>query len=171
MKLTTKQDHANELLAGTATHCMLFGGSRSGKTFLAVWAIVLRALIAPGSRHLIVRFRFNHVITSIWHDTFPKVMSICFPEVTYTPNKTSYFITLPGGSEIWFGGLDDKDRTEKILGQEYATIFFNECSQIPLSARNMAVTRLAQNCVATVGGQQRQMRRVSRTNQQIWRGK
>jgi hypothetical protein len=40
--------------------------------------------------------------------------------------------------------LDDKDRTEKILGQEYATMFFNECSQIPWSSRNMAITRLAQ---------------------------
>jgi hypothetical protein len=29
---------------------------------------------------------------------------------------------LPNGSEIWFSGLDDKERTEKILGQEYVTI-------------------------------------------------
>ena len=118
-KPTAKQEEATALIAGPARHILLEGGSRSGKTFLAVWAIVLRALIAPGSRHLIVRFRFNHVITSIWHDTFPKVMASCFPGVTYTQNKTSYFVTLPGGSEIWFGGLDDKERTEKVLGNEY----------------------------------------------------
>jgi phage terminase large subunit-like protein len=59
---------------------------------------------------------------------------------------------LPNGSELWFGGLDDKERTEKILGQEYATIFLNECSQIPWSARGIAVTRLAQNVLEKVEG-------------------
>src|SRR5262249_49249353 len=49
-----------------------------------------------------------------------------------------------GTSEIWLGGLDDKERTEKILGQEHATLFFNECSQISYSAVLMARTRLAQ---------------------------
>ena len=33
-----------------------------------------------------------------------------------------------------------------MLGNEYATIFLNECSQIGLSARNLIVTHLAQNC-------------------------
>jgi len=42
-------------------------------------------------------------------------------------------------------GLDDKDRVEKILGQEYATLYFNECSQIPYSSVLVAQTRLAQN--------------------------
>ncbi len=41
--------------------------------------------------------------------------------------------------------MDEKERTEKILGQEYATLFLNECSQIPWSSRNIAITRLAQN--------------------------
>lgn len=141
---TPRQEDATALIAGPARHILLEGGSRSGKTFLAVWAVVLRALIAPGSRHLIVRFRFNHVITSIWHDTFPKVMSTCFPNVTYTQNKTSYFVTLPGGSEIWFGGLDDKERTEKILGNEYATIYPNEASQMPFRSIQTVRTRLAQ---------------------------
>jgi hypothetical protein len=33
-KLNAKQQEAQEVLAGPATHLMLFGGSRSGKTFL-----------------------------------------------------------------------------------------------------------------------------------------
>jgi phage terminase large subunit-like protein len=49
--------------------------------------------------------------------------------------------------------LDDKDRTEKILGNEYATIYLNECSQIKSnSTREMIVTRLAQVCYQTVEG-------------------
>lgn len=116
--LTAKQVEANDTL-GSARHVMLFGGSRSGKTFLIVRAIVVRALKAPGSRHAVLRFRFNAVKASVVYDTFPKVMELCFPGVKYDLNKTDWFASLSNGSEIWFGGLDDKERTEKILGQEY----------------------------------------------------
>src|SRR5262249_52325926 len=40
--------------------------------------------------------------------------------------------------------LDDKERTEKILGQEHASLYFCECSQIAYSSVLMARTRLAQ---------------------------
>ena len=144
-KRTAKQEEALSVLGGPATHCMLFGGSRSGKTFEIIEAIICRALAAAGSRHAILRFRFNHCKASIVHDTFPKVMRLCFPQVSYHLDKSDWFAQFENGSQIWFGGLDDKERTEKILGQEYATIFLNECSQIPYSSRNIAITRLAQN--------------------------
>ncbi|MFZ2287579.1 MAG: phage terminase large subunit [Bacteroidales bacterium] len=143
-KLTAKQEEAQEILSGPATHGMLYGGSRSGKTFLHVRNVVLRAMKAADSRHAILRFRFNHIKASIILDTFPKVMKICFPGVEYVLSRTDWYATLPNGSQIWFGGLDDKERTEKILGQEYATMYLNECSQIPKEARDMAMTRLAQ---------------------------
>lgn len=152
MKFTAKQEQGQALLAGPATHLMLFGGSRSGKTFLLVRAVVMRAMKAARSRHAILRFRFNHVKQSIVHDTFPKVMELCFPQITYRLDKTDWFAELPNGSTIWFGGLDDKDRTEKILGQEYVTIFLNECSQIPLTSRDIAMTRLAQQVQQVIKG-------------------
>lgn len=142
--LTAKQDEARRVLNGPAQNAMLFGGSRSGKTFLIVRQIVLRATKAPGSRHAIFRFRFNHCKASIGLDTLPAVMRKCFPGVPYHLDKTDWFAELAGGSQIWLGGLDDKDRTEKILGQEYATIYPNECSQIPWPSIQMALTRLAQ---------------------------
>ncbi len=151
-KLTAKQEEAQEIFSGGATHCMAYGGSRSGKTFLHVRNVILRALKAPESRHAILRFRFNHLKASIILDTFPKVMKLCFPEIAYDLSKTDWYATLPGNSQIWFGGLDDKERTEKILGQEYATMYLNECSQIPKEARDMAMTRLAQLAPTTVGG-------------------
>jgi predicted phage terminase large subunit-like protein len=154
-RLTAKQEEGNRLLASPARHLMLFGGSRSGKTFLIVRAIVVRALKAPGSRHISLRFRFGHIKSSIIYDTFPKVMKLCFPGTTYELNKTDWFVRFPNGSEYWFGGLDDKERTEKILGNEYATIHLNECSQIPLSSRNMAVTRLAQLVYEELEGRQK----------------
>ena len=150
MKLTTKQLEAQEILAGNATNIMLFGGSRSGKTFLLVRNIVMRALKAANSRHVVFRFRFNSVKASVMLDTFPKVMSIAFKGVNYHVNKTDNYAVFDNGSEFWFAGLDDKERAEKILGMEFVTIYLNECSQIPLSSRNMVVTRLAQKVDQTL---------------------
>lgn len=145
-QLTAKQKSQLQLAASDATHVMAYGGSRSGKTFGFVRMIMIRAL-AHKSRHAMLRYRFNHIKASIVYDTLPKVMELCFPGVDEQCklDKTDWFYKLPNGSEIWFGGLDDKERTEKILGQEYATIYLNECSQIPYASRNMAMTRLAQN--------------------------
>jgi hypothetical protein len=113
VELTSKQEQLRRLIFGPATHILAYGGSRSGKTWLLVRAIVTRALRAPGSRHLIARRHFNHVIQSIWHDTFLAVMSTCFPDVTYKQDKAAWFIEFANGSQIWFGGLDDRERTEK----------------------------------------------------------
>jgi hypothetical protein len=151
--LTAKQEEAQAVLAGHATHGMLFGGSRSGKTFLHVRNTVWRGFKAPHSRHAILRFRFNHIKASIILDTFPKVMSLAFPGADYRIDKADWYADLGNGSQVWFGGLDEKERTEKILGQEYATIMLNECSQIPYDSRNTAVTRLAQPAVVQFKGE------------------
>lgn len=122
---------------------MSYGGSRSGKTFGKCRAIVIRAMRCK-SRHLAVRLKFNHAKTSLWYETFPKVFDLCFPGLKVYQNKTDFFYTLPNGSEIWIGGLDEKERVEKILGKEYSTVFFNECSQIPYGSVQIALTRLAE---------------------------
>lgn len=154
MKLTARQEQAQAILAGQATHCMLFGGSRSGKTFLLVRSIVLRAIKAPDSRHAIFRFRLNHLIASVFLDTFPKVMRLCFPDVQYEVHAQEKYVTFSSNrSELWFAGLDDKDRTEKILGMEFATIYFNECSQIPYPSVQIALTRLSQKVAQKIEGQ------------------
>lgn len=151
MKLTARQQLAQKVLAGPQTHQLLYGGSRSGKTFLLVRNVVFRALKADKSRHAILRFRFNAVKSAVVYDTFPKVMEVAFQGVRYELNKTDWFASFENGSEIWFGGLDDKERTEKILGNEYATIYLNEASQIPWNSRNVALTRLAQKATQRIG--------------------
>jgi PBSX family phage terminase large subunit len=146
-KKSEAQELACEMLNGH-THGLLFGGSRSGKTTIIVRNILLRASKTP-SRHFIARFRFNHVKTSIWYDTIPKVARIAFPGIELKYNKSDWFITVPcaggGESQIWIGGVDDKERVEKILGNEYSTIYTNECSQISHEAILMLRTRLAEN--------------------------
>jgi phage terminase large subunit-like protein len=150
--LTAKQREAMLLLSGKQTHTLLVGGSRSGKTFLAVRAIVVRALAAPGSRHAILRFRFNACRQSIGMDTLPKVLKLCFGLTAKENSQLGYF-ELPNGSQIWLGGLDDKERTEKILGLEFCTIYLNESSQIPWSSVELVRTRLAQMVMTKLDGQ------------------
>lgn len=144
-ELTSKQIEAFNLLGSPATHTMLYGGSRSGKTFLIMRAKIIRRL-AYKSRGATLRYRFNHLKSSIIYDTLPKVMELCFPGVAEHCHldKQDWFYRFPNGSEEWFGGLDENERTEKILGQEHADMFLNECSQIPWTSRNIAMTRLAQ---------------------------
>lgn len=156
--LTDRQQQAQEILASEATYAMLFGGSRSGKTFLLCRNIAMRALKAPGSRHAILRFRFNACKASVVLDTWPKMMALCFPGVSAPVNKTDWFAEFENGSQVWFGGLDDKERTEKILGQEYVTIYLNEASQIPWASVGIALTRLAQQVNQVIGEHKRPLR-------------
>lgn len=153
---TAKQEEAQGMLGGSATWQMLFGGGRSGKTYLLIRNIITRALKAPGSRHLITRSRFNHLKASIMLDTFPKVMRMCFPQLArgkdWDINMSDGYAKLPGGSEVWFLGLDDKERMEKILGLEFATIYINEASQVAWAGVQILLTRLAQRVTQSING-------------------
>lgn len=142
-KRTAKQVEATKVLA-SAEEAALFGGSRSGKTFAIIRSIIIRAG-RKKSRHLIARFRFNHAKQSIWYDTLPKVLSLCFPKLNVILNKSDWYVKFPNGSEIWLGGVDDAERVEKILGNEYSTIYINEASQVGFDAITTLQTRLAEN--------------------------
>ncbi len=144
IKKTSDQLRAVKLLGGKAGYVLLFGGSRSGKTFITIYALLVRALRAPGSRHAVLRLHGNAVRQSILMDTLPKVANLAFPGLRYREHSTDGLITLPNGSEIWFCGLDSDERTDKILGREFATMYFNECSEISFDTVSTALTRLAQ---------------------------
>lgn len=141
---TKIQAIALDLIAGAATFILLYGGSRSGKTAILVFSIFVRAYFFPGSRHLIARFRFNHAKTSLWYDTLPKVARAMQINGKLKWNKADWFILFPNGSEVWIAGLDDKERLEKVLGNEYATIYINEASQTSYLALLTLMSRLAQ---------------------------
>jgi hypothetical protein len=110
--------------------------------------------MAPRSRHGIFRLHNVDIRQAVMMDTFPSVMAACWPEVDYTTNKSDQFVTIHldgGDSEIWFAGLDDKERVEKILGKEFATVYANECSQIPYASILTLRTRLAQKATKVNG--------------------
>jgi len=144
-KLTPKQAELRDMLAGPQKHTLVYGGSRSGKTFLFCYAVATRAIIAPKSRHAIFRRHGVAVKQSIGKDTMPKVLALAYPEIKWKWHEQDGYFALDNGSEIWLAGLDDKERVDKVLGKEFATIYFNEASEIPLSSYDVAQTRLAQN--------------------------
>lgn len=142
-KLTKTQKKAWNIFTSNQYIEILFdGAARAGKTFLICMYCICLCLKHQGIRILMARYAFNHAKSSIWIQTLLPMLETCFTGA-YEKNSTDFIIRI-GKSEIWLGGLDEKERTEKILGQEYAVIFLNEAVQISPSTRNKVKTRLAQ---------------------------
>lgn len=142
--LTNKQKEVRAIFALGARYALVYGGSRSGKTFLICYAIITRALKAPGSRHAIFRNDGVDAKQSIGNETLPKVVALAFPGLTLKWHDKDGYFQLPNGSQIWLAGLKDKERLDKVLGKEYVTIYLNEASQIALDAFELVKSRLAQ---------------------------
>ncbi len=150
-ELTERQREQVKAAASSARHALAFGGSRSGKTFGFCYCVANRALMAPESRHLIARLHNIDVRQSVLMDTWPKMMRNAFPGLDYEVNKSDQVVMFDNDAEVWFLGLDDKERIEKILGKEYVTIYSNETSQIPYETILTLRTRLAQNVYKSNG--------------------
>jgi phage terminase large subunit len=147
-RLTARQLEALALFQ-LRSRVLLYGGARSGKTFLTVCVVLLRAMRYPGSRHLIARLRYSHARASIWLDTLPAVVKFLGIGGIVEWRESDHYLVVKHrggeGSEIWVDGLDDRDRVDKILGREYTTIYLNEVSQIGWPTVTTVLTRLAQN--------------------------
>lgn len=152
-----QRDAFEAQLATERRFVALYGGSRSGKTALLCSTIMDRALVAPGSRHLILRRTNASAVRSIVKDTFPKVWGLKFPGVP-TPkyNAMMGFYEFPDGSEVWIGGVNDDNALERILGNEYATIYGNEASELKFESFTLLRSRLAQVCQMRDGVELRQ---------------
>jgi hypothetical protein len=143
-KPTMIQRKALALVKAGAKHVLLFGGSRSGKTTVLVMVIIFRALRFAGSRHLICRLRAKDARSSVLRETLlPWLDNTIGGGYSYLAHES--MITLFNGSEIWIGGLGDREQADKILGHEYNTIYFNEISQLSYAAVTTAYSRLAMN--------------------------
>jgi PBSX family phage terminase large subunit len=142
-KPTLIQQKALVLVKGGAKHILLFGGSRSGKTTILVMVILYRALRFAASRHLICRLRAKDARSSVLRETLLPALDNTIGKNGYTYLAHESMITLCNGSEIWVGGLGDREQADKILGHEYNTIYFNEISQLSYAAVTTAYSRLA----------------------------
>lgn len=110
-------------------YLLFYGPSRSGKSFLILYILVLRALRAPGSRHAVFRGARNAAETTLFKLTLHQVLDKCFPGLKPQLDiaLSTMTVTFPNGSTILFDGLD-ADRLDKVLGNEFNTIWINECN-------------------------------------------
>jgi len=144
IKKNPGQVKAIALLSDDSTFNMLYGSSRSGKSFICSYALFVRAFKHPGSRHAIIRKYLSSVRRSMWDDTLKVLMKLKFEGVKFKLNNQDLTIVLPNLSEICLFGLDDKQRADRILGLEFSTILFEECSELTYDSVQVATTRLAQ---------------------------
>ncbi|QHD66837.1 hypothetical protein GS397_07100 [Sphingobium yanoikuyae] len=156
ISLTSSQKQA-ALLASNPSHRFILyrGGSRSGKSYLLSYILLMRAINTPGSRHGIFRKTaascrqtlFDLTFRQVIHDTFPGLLSQCLiseAEATITlPNGPDPRNPYEGGAIFLFLGLDD-GRRDKILGNEFATVWINECTEVDYDHVSFLMTRLNQ---------------------------
>lgn len=149
---TEKQVRGWDLLTDAGKTRILFdGGSRSGKTILAMEYLVMRALRFPGSRQLIARKHRTHAKQSIWNNSLKKYLSDFIPSEFYALSESELSVKFRNSSSIVIGGLDEAERVEKILGNEYLTVFLNEATQLSWNTVLMIITRLSQTSHAENG--------------------
>ncbi len=143
---TPKQKEYLSLLKGDKTFILAAGGSRSGKTRATIEYIFRQCLKYEGLRAVVLRHTITHARASVWSETIAEVARSyikLYPNL-FKINQTDLTVYFVNGSELIVGGLDDAERIEKILGREFAIIYFNESSQIAYEALNICKTRLAQ---------------------------
>jgi len=140
---TGVQKEALALVKSGAKHVLLFGGSRSGKTTVLVMAVIYRAVRFASSRHLICRLRAKDARSSVLRESLIPWLERTVGSGNFALHVHDNFVTLWNGSEIWIGGLGDREQVDKILGHEYNTIYFNEVSQLSYASVTVAYSRLA----------------------------
>ena len=127
----------------TARHTLLQGGARSGKTFLVVRSNIIRALTYPRSRHLSLRLHRTTAEKYLWKQTLRDVIDLCFPQVGFVLNNSRLTLTCPNGSTYWFGGLDEGEKGEGLLGSDWNTMHYDEISEMPIEMVMQSRTRLS----------------------------
>jgi phage terminase large subunit-like protein len=159
-----------QLFTSGKRYNLVYGGSRSGKTFEIVGTVIERALLSPNSRHLIVRQEGTSVKRAIAKGTWPEVMALRWASLPFTWKEQYGYFELPNGSEVWLGGLNDDASLEKILGNEYATIYINEASEVKYLAYTLLRSRLAQTATDIDGDElsQRFYVDLNPTTRQHW---
>lgn len=131
---------------------MLYGGSRAGKTALAVFFIRARCHVYPGSRHLVARYSFANAKKTVWLQTMipqfkiDEEMGLC--QIKEQAGMVEYF----NGSMVILGGLEPS-RIDSILGSEYGTIFVTEANEDRFSDIEKLFSRLNDTTVSAAGKQ------------------
>jgi predicted phage terminase large subunit-like protein len=143
LKLSQKQTQAwLNLLNNPEKRRLLFdGGARSGKTDVILAWLFNQAATYSGARILLARKYLSHAISTTW----VSIKKLLRDVDGWEGSESDHSILLDNGSVMRCGGLDDKERVDKILGDEYLHIFVNEATQTNYETITTIMTRLAQN--------------------------
>jgi hypothetical protein len=100
-----------------ARRLLIYGGSRSSKTFRSLRKVLKRAVYYPGSRHLIARDTFTALRNAIILDTMPKLLRLYYPQLfehwnNGGMNNSTNIFTLPNGSELHFRAIGNEQEVE-----------------------------------------------------------
>lgn len=133
----------DEILENPAiTRYLFHGGARSGKTDIVLLWHVKEAAMYPGCRILLARKHLDHARNTIWKLSLRKLI---YGVAGFTMREGDMEVVHDNGSVIRVTGLDDQERVDKILGDEYSHIFINEATQITYDTLQTVLTRLSLN--------------------------
>lgn len=139
---TPKQEWAFHQLERQDKRFFLFdGGGRSGKTYGICNWMVKEAFKHPGSRQLIARKIRMAAKKTIFDNTLYGILARV---ANVRPRRDDLSWVFDNGSIIRIDGLDDEQRMQNVLGDDFLHIFLNEVTQMQYKAFEMAKTRLAQ---------------------------
>jgi len=140
-KHTPKQFEALKAIK-SHKYTLLEGGRRSGKTLIALRYIFLRALKNKNTDHLVVRKHLKDVRESIAYQGIQQLFKLSGSNYGTVLNNVDLIYHFENGSRVWLAGTDDKDRLEKLLSKEFATIYENEASQLSFEAHETLTSSL-----------------------------
>ena len=124
------------------TRILFHGGARSGKTDTALLWLVKEAAQYPGCRILIARRFLSHARNTIWQLSLRNILKGI---AGFRLLESNMEIFHDNGSFIKIDGLDDQERVDRILGDEYSHIFINEATQTNYETVQTVLTRLSVN--------------------------
>jgi phage terminase large subunit-like protein len=120
--------------SGDNKFLLYYGSSGSGKSFFILDLLITRANRAPGSRHAIFRLTRNSCEKTLFDKTLHEVLDKAWPglKAQCQISLSDMTVTFPNGSKLFFDGLDE-NRMTKVLGDEFNSIWINECNEEGLS--------------------------------------
>lgn len=152
----------NKLNEGRYKEVLFYGSSRSGKTFVIIYWLIVQCVVY-GANCLVLRNLFTSLQMGMLQQTLPAVLNAIakfngyssYEKITMGDgtrfaklNGKDNFLMFYNGQYIQFAsmrGSSDNDSTfDKILSSEWGHIFIDEVSEVEERAVDVLRTRLAQ---------------------------
>lgn len=128
------------------------GGSRSGKTACIATYLITEATRYPQARILCARKHYKHAKATLWPTVLAQIQRLGHKSF-WSEGKADLEMSCKNGSVIKVDGLDDNERVDRILGDEFSHIFLNEATQTNYETVTTIMTRLAQTVIDSKGNE------------------